>query len=112
MSNPSTFSRAYLQSIPEQKKQDLLGVIMSQFHISLVNIAAEGKTSYMVEEHVWRNKCRMVVRHPAPPEFKDWELIAAIEKKYPDCKVTYEEMWVDVGISNRTLKKGIVIDWS
>ena len=111
MSNPSTFSRAYLQSVPEEKKQQLFSQIMSQFHGSLVNIAATGKTSYMVEEAVWHiyNRQRS---NPPPPQFIIEELIAAIEKKYPDCKVTYEEMWMDVGINNRTLKKGIVIDWS
>lgn len=112
MTNDLTFSRAYLQGVPEEKKQELLGHIMNQFHCDLIRNAQAGKTSYMVEEHVWRNKCRMVVRHPPPPEFKDWEFIAAIEKRYPDCKVTYEETWVDTGINNRTLKKGVVIDWS
>jgi hypothetical protein len=54
---------------------------------------------------------RQHINHPIPA-FTNEELIAAIEKKYPDCKVTYEENWVDTNINNRTLKKGIMIDWS
>ena len=111
MSNPLIFSRAYLQCIPEQRKQQMFSQIINQFHSSLVNIAAAGKTSYMVDESVWHILMRQQHNQPIPA-FTNEELIAAIEKKYPDCKVSYQETWVDVGISNRTLKKGIVIDWS
>jgi hypothetical protein len=111
MSNPLIFSRAYLQSIPEQRKQQAFSQIINQFHSSLVNIASTGKTSYMVDESIWNILLRQHINQPIPA-FTNEEIIAAIEKNYPDCKVTYEENWVDTRINNRTLKKGIMIDWS
>jgi hypothetical protein len=110
----STYSRSYLQDLPEKRKQGLMNGLINQVHQPLVNNAAAGKTSYMVEESVWKTHNSMV-NHPSNPPIPKFaldEFIAAIEKKYPDCKVSYQETWVDVGINNRTLKKGIVIDWS
>ena len=108
----TTYSRSYLQGIPEKQKQETIHrLINSQFHRALVNNAAAGKTSYMVEESVW-NTHNSGINHPRNPKFTRDEFITAIETRYPDCKVSYQETWVDVGINNRTFKKGIVIDWS
>lgn len=88
--------------------------IINGFHYSLLNNAAAGKPSYMVEDSAWDIKGNMP-NHPSNPPISKFtldEFIATIEARYPDCKVSYQETWVDVGISNRTLKKGIVIDWS
>jgi hypothetical protein len=112
----TTYSRSYLQGIPEKRKQDTMNSLINrEFHQSLVNNAAAGKTSYMVEDSVWIRHNNSMVNHPSHPpisKFTRDEFITAIEKQYPDCKVIYQETWVDVGINNRTLKKGIVIDWS
>jgi disulfide oxidoreductase YuzD len=40
------------------------------------------------------------------------DLIAAFQRKFPDCDVSYQEIWVEVDATNRVLKKGIVVDWS
>ena len=106
-----TFSRSYLQGLHEEKKQNLIDQIITQFHGSLIQTAQTGNTSYMVDEK-FRNMFTNQRCFPPLPVFTDEEFIRAIEKKYPDCKVTYEEIWVDTEINNRTLKKGIVIDWS
>jgi hypothetical protein len=111
----STYSRSYLQDLPEKRKQGLMNGLINQFHQPLVNNAAAGKTSYMVEDSVWIIHNNSMVNHPSNPPIPKFtldEFIAAIEARYPDCKVSYQETWVDVGINNRTLKKGIVIDWS
>jgi len=111
----TTYSRSYLQGIPEKRKQDAMNSLINrESHQSLVNNAAAGKTSYMVEDSVWirHNNAVNHPSHPPIPKFTLDEFIAAIEARYPDCKVSYQETWVDVGINNRTLKKGIVIDWS
>jgi hypothetical protein len=111
MNNIETFSRAYLQGVPEQKKQELLYSIIINFHGSLIQTAQTGKTSYMVEQSVLNGYNNNNINPPLP-KFTYDELIVAIKKKYPDCKVTYESTWVDTGINNRTRKEGIVIDWS
>jgi hypothetical protein len=104
----STYSRSYLQSIPEKRKQDTINRLINKFHPSLVNNAADGKTSYMIDVSVWDT----TKWEPHSVKFTRDELIAGIESRYPDCSVSYQEIWVDVGINSRTLKKGIVIDWS
>ena len=111
MNDHTTFSRAYLQRVPEEKKQNLINQIINTFHCHLIQTAQTGKTSYMVDERT-RNMFTNQRCFPPHPVFTDEEFIRAIEKKYPDCKVTYEDIWVDNGVNNRTLKKGIVIDWS
>jgi hypothetical protein len=112
MNDNKTFSRAYLQGLPEQKKQELFSQIISQFHGWVIQTAGQmGKTSYIVEESVW-NVYKNQRSSPPPPSFTTDELVIAIWKRYPDCKVFYDEVWVDTGVNNRSLKKGIVIDWS
>lgn len=105
-----TFTREYLQGVPEQRKQQHIDAIVGQFQGELVATAASGKTSYMycrpdIRGHV--NSC-----NPNQLNLTDEELILGFQTRFPGCKVSYEESWVDTGRDTRTLKKGIVIDWS
>ena len=101
-----TFSRAFLQSAPEREKQRILEErrrysegIVNVFIQDLQKLAIEGKTRYVYTQN------------PPPPLTTD-DLIAAFQRKFPDCDVSYQETWVDLTATNRVLKKGIVIDWS
>ncbi len=107
--NSQVYSREYLQSIPEQRKQQQIDCIVSYFVSQLVNAAAEGKTSYM---YVKPETEKIVRCHPSPPVLTDADLIAGFMTRFPGCKVSYEEEWVETRPNTRTLKKGIVIDWS
>jgi hypothetical protein len=103
------YSREYLQSIPEQRKQQQIDIIVGRFHGDLLNAAATGKTSYM---YVSPDTRGLVGCHPPQPVLTDAELVAGFFTRFPGCKVYYEESWVETQPNTRNLKKGIVIDWS
>ena len=95
------FSRAYLQGIPEERKQALFTSIIKSFHDSLVINAASGKDHYVLMGstiEAFRNRTDSWT-NAVSTSFTNLELIARIEKKYPGCTV-YEA------------EKNIVIDWS
>jgi hypothetical protein len=101
-----TFSRSFLQAAPEREKQRIIeqrrhytDSIVNGFVNDLQKIAIEGKTRYVYTQN-------------PPQTFTHEDLVAAFQRKFPDCDVSYEETWVDVTATNRVLKKGIVIDWS
>ncbi len=103
------YSRDYLQSIPEQRKQQQIDGIVRHFSSSLINAAAQGKTSYM---YVRPDTRGLVGCDPSLPVLTDAELVAGFFTRFPGCKIYYEESWVESGPTTRVLKKGIVIDWS
>jgi hypothetical protein len=110
-----TFSRSFLQGIPEQCKQSRIDQIIYQFINELKNAAAMGKTSYMYNV----DNCRELNKHLFPgganqtsPVITIDDLVSAFQKKFPDCNVSYKETWVDVDSKTMSLKKGIIIDWS
>jgi hypothetical protein len=100
------YSRDYLQNIPQQRKQQRIDGIVSNFSKSLIDAAAEGKTSYM---YVLYTNDTLVMSWPP---LTDAELIAGFFTRFPGCKIYPEEEWVESGPTTRVLKKGIVIDWS
>ena len=108
MSN-TVYSREYLRSIPEERKQQQFEQIISQFRQEVINAAATNKTSYMID---MTNVRRNLNHNPQPPTFTDEELIAAIQKRFPGCTVKYDEQWVETGRDTRVRKAGIIIDWS
>lgn len=104
-----TFSRDYLQSIPEKRKQELIKSIVDSFKIQLFNAAAEGKKSYL---YVKPSPNGYAASWPPPPVLTDAEIIAGFFLIFPGCNIYYEETWVEATKDTKTLKKGIVIDWS
>lgn len=114
MSSPQTFSRSFLQGIPEQRKQQHINQIIQWFIHELQNAAAAGKTSYMysLDQRHAVAAVGLGQSNPPPPVTTNDDLVSAFQKKFPDCDVSYQETWVDVNPHNRVLKKGIVIDWS
>jgi len=136
-----TFSRSFLQGIPEQCKQSRIDQIIYQFINELKNAAAMGKTSYMYQPphdliqtgpairiNVSLNPPALgktflssasgaaginsLSNTPHLPVITIDDLVSAFQKKFPDCNVSYQETWVDIDSNNRSLKKGIIIDWS
>ena len=105
-------TRAFLQSLPELRKREAEQRMRDQAdqhianHVNAIQeSAAQGKTSYMFE-------CdNQAHRHRIPVLTND-DFVAAFQRKFPDCTVTYQEAWVDVDATNRILKRGVVIDWS
>ena len=106
MSN-NVYSREYLRSVPEELKQKQIHQTINSFLHEILDIAATGKTSYMVNmTRVSKNL------NSQSPKFTDEELVAAIQKRFPDCAIKYEEQWVETGRNTRVRKTDIVIDWS
>ena len=108
MEKNKSFSRDYLQSVPKKRKQQMLDLITKKLLTTIEDQAYMGKTSYMIESRAIQHE-----KHNANLMYvTDEEVLAAIQVKCPDCKVTLQETWIDTGLNTRTLKKGILIDWS
>jgi hypothetical protein len=113
-------TRAFLQGLPEQRKRESEQRKMQSAdatiapHVTYIqDSAALGKTSYMFEpdnpRHNNPNSQGLVLQ---PNYLTADDFVAAFQRKFPDCTVSYQESWVDVNVTNRVLKRGIVIDWS
>jgi hypothetical protein len=103
------FSREYLQSIPEWRKQQHIDNIVQSIQNEIFNAAASGKTSYMAVKPDTRG---MAQSHPSYPVLTTEDLIAGFQTRFPGCKISYEETWTQTNSTTRTLKSGIMIDWS
>ena len=105
-----TFNRAFLQAAPERTKHAFIeNNIIGNFIHDLHRAANAGKTHYV---YTYNPYAGQALSNPPPPTITTDDLIAAFQRKFPDCDVSYQETWVDVTATNRVLKKGIVIDWS
>ncbi len=112
-------SRAYLQGLPEMRKQAVLNeYIRRMFSVSVQNAAAAGKTSILLGD---MTKIMMDLNRPIDIsnihnhqmlEYTVNDIISGVQSYFPDCTVSYEEEWVQTNANTRTLQKGIRIDWS
>jgi hypothetical protein len=108
--NTQTFSRSFLQSIPEQRKKQHIDRFILSFITQLENTAAVGKTSFLINPDSITNSS--ISQHPPAPVITNDDLISALQLKFPDCGISYQEIWIDTHPNTRILKKGILIDWS
>ena len=102
-----TFSRTYLQVLAVQgleslHKQQYIDALVQRFIAILQNDAAAGKTSYTYEPP----------HHLQLRNITIDDLISAFQRKFPDCDISYKEVWIDVNSTTKSLRKGVVIDWS
>lgn len=107
--NLPTYSRDYLQAIPQQRKQEAVDRIIQTIIADIHTAAAVGGTSY---RYVRPKEDTMIKSYPPAPVLTDADIVAGFFTRFPGCKVYYEEAWVDYAKDMKTLKKGIVIDWS
>ena len=137
-----SYSRDYLQNLPKQRKQETINQILGSFINDLQIVAGSGKLSYLYEipaschqvrtPYIPRQSIHTHARHqnvdtsipptwqyqPNYPILNLDEVLEGIKNKFPDCKVSYEETWIEdtsrqnAGQITKTLKKGILIDWS
>ena len=106
-------SREYLQKCPQQKKIREIDNIISEFVLTLQRDAELGKTFYMYETHLLENFNR--IRFPQNPQSLEItinDFIIRLKQRFPDCEISYRELWIDQSNNTRVLKKGIVIDWN
>jgi hypothetical protein len=109
MSSP-TLSRSFLQGLPELFKQRHIDGLIQGFVNMVQTAATEGKTSYMYDPNSHRSHLQQ--HNPSMPVITNDDLISAFQRRFPDCDISYQEVWVDVNSNNRVLRKGITIDWS
>jgi len=141
MSVPVVLTREYLQGLPEANRQKKIkeeedrkaktvSSIVEYFRGSVIDDATKGKTSYLIEgskieelRNLNSNLCGMINNHTEwfrhnlqknifTNKFTDEDVVAAFQTIFPDCKVTYEEQWIETARDMRVRKAGIVIDWS
>lgn len=135
------FSRAHLQSLPEKLKVDTINKMIDGFILSVQQTATAGKTSYIYDitqpshinilkqyyyqssEYQFAPQLLSAASAPqriAPTNMEGLsetiipmtDIISQIQGRFPGCRVSYQETWVDVSSNTRIAKKGILIDWS
>jgi hypothetical protein len=113
----TSYSREYLQGLALENKKNEVSLMISLFIDELKKVAGYGATQYLVDFSNVRfdpygtqgavQKVQTIVY------FKTLEeMIPFFQEKFPCCFVRAHEEWIDVTPSNRTLKRGILIDWS
>lgn len=106
-----TYSREYLRGIPEQLRQqekqrawqNAVNQIYQHVVANVTDSARKSKSSYLLEEQYYR---------PQGTPLTDEDIIGALQEKFPDCIISFQEAWIDTARNTRVLKKGILIDWS
>ena len=116
--NYKTYSRAYLQGIPDERKQQEFDHLINRIQDDLLKTAATGKTSYRLCTNVF------------PSLYTIDNILAVFQKIYPDCKVTHitlywskrnGELYIPSDIKNdpsaepydpSSERPYIIIDWS
>jgi hypothetical protein len=104
--NINVLSRAYLQGLPENYKQQHISMRIRPFVEMVKGHASAGKNSLMVYDHEYLRDAEKY------PTLTAEDFIAAFKKIFPDCGVSYEERWEEPIPTKRVVKKGILIDWS
>uniref|UniRef100_A0A6C0AP28 Uncharacterized protein n=1 Tax=viral metagenome TaxID=1070528 RepID=A0A6C0AP28_9ZZZZ len=116
-----TYSREFLQSLPDKKKQQEVDAMIKGFWQSMHVTAENGQTSYFFD----MTTMRKVAPEPASNRvlqtkstlnsqttMTNEEIVTRFQTAFPGCSVQYGEEWVESNASTRVLKRGITIDWS
>jgi hypothetical protein len=117
------YSRAFLQSLPEKKKQAEVDDMIKGFWPNMYPTAENGLTSYFFD----MTNMRYIAPDPFPALRKaaptksamnlqttmtNDEILTRFRLVFPECSVTYGEEWIETNASTKVLKRGITIDWS
>ena len=107
-----TFSREYLQGLPEKRRLDSIKNLVDQYVVAITREAELGKTSYLVNyiANDPHKGCAKTYPPPYIPTLED--MIEGFMIKFPGCKVGYTETWQETRPGVKEQKKGILIDWS
>jgi hypothetical protein len=119
----SKYTRHYLQNLRrESRKEWIQSLYFDPIYglnvTGLVTEAAkEGCTSVIVPMFDYVSRYKEKNHYQKQPSYtKDsitsQEVISIFQEMFPDCKITYEEKWVQISVEKQELKKGICVDWS
>jgi hypothetical protein len=115
-----TYSREFLQSLPDKKKQQEIDVMINTFKQFLQQAAENGQTSYFFDMTNMRKvtpdptlkHMRANVAIHSQTSMTNEEIVMRFQTAFPDCSVRYGEEWMESNASTKVLKRGITIDWS
>jgi hypothetical protein len=109
-----TFSRAYLQSLPSEHKKILIDNYLKPFVQEIQEVAKKGKISYMIPIYEASNNPHIIRNYKmfCPDIATNDDLMDALKKIFPQCDVFYYQGWSETSATTKSLKKGIIIDWS
>jgi hypothetical protein len=113
--NQNVFTRAYLQGLPEDYKQQIISMQIKPFVDMVRGHALGGKTSLMVFESEYLGSPFESEYLGSPqqyPKLTREDFLAGFKKIFPDCDVSYQERWHETSATTRVQQKGILIDWS
>jgi len=116
-----TYSREFLQSLPDKKKQQEIDMMINTFKQFLQQAAENGQTSYFFDmtnmrkvtpdptlKHIVQTKAALNSQTTMANE----EIVTRFQAVFTDCSVRYGEEWVESNASTKVLKRGITIDWA
>jgi hypothetical protein len=100
------FSRAYLQSLPEKRRQDAIDARLEQLTRDILQSAMIGKTSYT---YTFPNAKHFdYASYTVTPK----DLVEGLSRKFPDCHVTLIHEDADIRFGPQGNRTGILVDWS
>ena len=118
-----TYSREFLQGLPDKKKQEEIDAMIRGFWQFLHQAAENGHTSYFfdmtnmrrvtpdpTQKYVIQAQTRSAMY--SQTTMTNEEIVTRFQLKFPDCSVRYGEEWIESNASTKVLKRGITIDWS
>ena len=106
------YTRAYLQGLQTEsiRRKELLEYFIAAHHPFLEKAARDGKKFYLAEIQDMPQPNRG--RDDPSITLTEKELIEGFRKVYPDCALTFREVWTDITPTTRALKRGVIVDWS
>ncbi len=108
------YTREYLTNLPIQMRKQAVQQQSSEKIQFILSEARNGKTSCIVsipEAPALGRGINMGNSTFQIPPSKE-ELIELLVETFPDCKITYEEKWVETSPGRKELKKGIEVNWA
>lgn len=104
----STLSRAQLQDAPDKRRRQAIVNYCDQLYQPVLEAANLGKTSYL--HTPLKGTTAGCYPHSYIPTPED--IMEGLNLKFPDCKITLFDDWVDVRPGVRERRTGYLIDWS
>ncbi len=110
----NTFSREYLQELPEKHRISTIMNEVAFLSQPIVQYATAGRKSYMVDVGkytkplVMNTSIHELVGYKVTIE----DLVEGFKSRFPGCRVEYTEIWEDTKPGIKQQKSGILIDWS
>jgi|688.fasta_scaffold1201772_2 hypothetical protein len=105
----NTLSRAQLQDLPAKRRRQAIVTYCDALYQPVYQAATLGKTSYL---HVLTPAMAVAGTKPTHYIPTPEDILEGLTLKFPDCKISLFDDWVDVRPGVREQRSGILVDWS